>query len=64
MLRDAEIHNAVTAAAAILLTGILTLGLLYRPRRRYWMLEPDAKLLVILALAVFVALYYLSPVAA
>ncbi len=63
LLQDAEITNAVTAAAAILLTGILTMGLLYRPRRRYWLLEPDARLLVILAVAVFVALYYLTPVA-
>lgn len=63
ILRDAEIHNAVTASAVILLTGILTLGLLYRPKRRYCLVEPDATLLVVLSVAVFVALYLLTPAA-
>lgn len=63
LLQKAEISNAVTGAAVIVITGVLTLGLLYRPKRRYWFIEPSAGLVVILASAAFVALYYLTPVA-
>jgi cation:H+ antiporter len=63
LLQDAELANGVTGTAVILVTGILTLGLLYRPQKRYWLIEPDAILVVLLAGASFVALYYLTPAA-
>ena len=63
LLQDAELANGVTGAAVILVTGILTLGLLYRPQRRFWLIEPGAVLVVLFAGASFVALYYLTPAA-
>ncbi len=61
LLEDAEISHAVTGSAVIVITGILTLGLLYRPQRRFWLIEPNAGLVVLSAGAAFVALYYLIP---
>jgi cation:H+ antiporter len=61
LLQDAELANGITGVAVILVTGILTLGLLYRPQKRYWLIEPDAALVVLLAGAAFAALYYLVP---
>ena len=63
LLQDAEIAHAITGAAVIVVTGIATLGLLYRPPKRFWLIEPGAGLVVILAAASLVALYFVSPVA-
>ena len=61
LLKDCDTSHAVTGAAVVVITGIVCLGLLYRPKKRYWLLEPDAGLVVLLAVAAFVALYYLIP---
>lgn len=61
LLKDADKSHAVMGVAVIVISGIVCLGLLYRPKKRYWLLEPDAGLVVLLAIAAFVALYYLIP---
>lgn len=54
--------NAVTAAAVILVTSVATLGLLYRAEKRYWMIEPDAALVLLLIVGAFVLVYVNRPV--
>jgi cation:H+ antiporter len=49
--------HAVTAAWVILVTAVAVLGLLYRAEKRYWLLEPDASLIILLVLAAFGTLY-------
>jgi cation:H+ antiporter len=61
LLKDVDTSHAITGSAVIVITGIVCLGLLYRPKKRYWLIEPDAGLVVLLAIAAFVALYYLIP---
>ncbi len=61
LLKDADQSHAVTGVAVIVITSIVCLGLLYRPKKRYWLLEPDAALVIVLSVAAFVALYYLIP---
>jgi cation:H+ antiporter len=59
LLRAASATHAVTAVCAILATGMATLGVLYRPERRYWFIEPDAALVVAIVLASLGLVYYL-----
>ena len=47
----------ITAAAAILVTCVTTLGLLYRAERRWWIIEPDALLVAILVLGSLLLVY-------
>jgi cation:H+ antiporter len=49
--------HAVTAAWVILITAVAVLGLLYQAEKRYWLLEPDASLIIVLVLAAFATLY-------
>lgn len=49
--------HAITAAAAILVTCVTTLGLLYRAERRWWIIEPDALLVAILVLGSLLLVY-------
>ena len=58
----ASASNAVTAAAVILVTAVATLGLLYRAEKRYWMIEPDAALVLLLIVGAFVLIYVNRPV--
>ncbi len=60
LLADADLSNAVTAGAVIVLTGLTTISMLYRPSKRYWLIEPDAALVIVLGIASFVALYFLG----
>jgi cation:H+ antiporter len=49
--------HAVTAGWVILVTAVAVLGLLYRAEKRYWLLEPDASLVILLVLSAFGMLY-------
>ncbi len=49
--------HAITAAAAILVTSVAVLGLLYRPQKRYWLVEPDAALMLLLILGSLALVY-------
>lgn len=49
--------HAVTAVAVIIVTAVLIMGLLYRAEKRYWIIEPDAGLVILLVLGAFGVLY-------
>ena len=55
-----EPSHAVTACAIIVITGLATMGLLYRVEKRYWLVEPDALLIVLLSIAALVGIMCLS----
>jgi len=40
--------HALTAAAVIVVTAAATMGLLYRAEKRFWIIEPDALLVILL----------------
>ena len=61
LLRDAEISNAVTGSAVIVVTCVVIMALIFRPRRRNRWLDPGPLMVVVLAAAAFVILYYLTP---
>lgn len=49
--------HALTAAWVILITAVAAICLLYRAEKRYWLIEPDAGLLISMVLTAFVMLY-------
>lgn len=51
--------HAVTAASVILITAVITVGLLYRVEKRFWIIEPDAILVILLVIAALATVYYL-----
>jgi cation:H+ antiporter len=59
LLAAASPTHAITAVCVIIVTSFTTLGLLYRPERRYWLLEPDALLVITAVLGSLGLLYYL-----
>lgn len=52
--------HAMTAAWVILISAITVLSLLYKAEKRYWLLEPDATLIIVLVLTAFGMLYLLG----
>ena len=61
LLRDAETSNALTGSAVIIVTSIVIMALIFRPRRRNRWLDPGPVMVVVLAAVSFVILYYLTP---
>lgn len=59
LLTSASSTHAVTAVCVIFTTAIATLGLLYRPERRFWIIEPDAALVILAVLSSLGLVYYL-----
>jgi cation:H+ antiporter len=53
--------HLITAAAVILVTTVAILGLLYRAEKRYWMVEPDAALMVVLIAGALALVFYQRP---
>lgn len=60
LLASVSATHAVTAAAVIIVTAVLIMGLLYRAEKRYWIIEPDAGLVIVLVVAAFVVVYWLG----
>jgi len=58
LLANVSSTHAITAAGVILVTLVATAGLLYRAEKRYWLLEPDAALVLLLALGALGLVYY------
>jgi cation:H+ antiporter len=52
--------HGVTAVAVIIVTAIATMGLLYRAEKRYWLVEPDAALVITLVIAALGLVYHLG----
>jgi hypothetical protein len=42
-----------------LVTSVAVAGLLYRPEKRFWIIEPDAALVILLVLASLGLVYYM-----
>ena len=59
LLTAASPTHAVTAACVILVTSVAVAGLLYRPEKRYWFIEPDAALVILLVLMSLGLVYHL-----
>ena len=57
LLTVAAPAHSITATAAILVTAVTSLGLLYRAERRWWIIEPDALLVIFLVLASLAVVY-------
>lgn len=58
LLASVSPAHAITATAVILVTSVAMMGLLYRAERRYWLLEPDAALIILLVLGSLGLVYY------
>jgi cation:H+ antiporter len=52
--------HAMTAAWVILITAVAVMGQLYHAERRYWLLEPDAALVILLILIALSSVYVLG----
>ena len=61
LLAEASQAHAITAIAVIIVTAVAVLGILYRVENRIWFIEPDALLVVLLALGALGLLYALRP---
>ena len=57
LLSVAAPTHAITATAAILVTCVTTVGLLYRAEKRWWIVEPDALLVALLVLGALLLVY-------
>jgi len=60
ILAEASPVHAISAAAVILLTSVCTMGILYRAEKRFWIIEPDALLVVIMSLVSLWGVYELT----
>jgi cation:H+ antiporter len=49
--------HALTAAWVILITAAAMMSLLYRAEKRYWLLEPDATLIILMVLTAWITVY-------
>ena len=49
--------HLVTAIAVIIVTAVALLGLLYRAEKKYWLIEPDAWLVIVLVLGALGLVY-------
>ena len=60
LLQDADMVHAITATAVIFVTCIVTMGIIYKPEKRYWMFEPDAVLIIVLVITALWGIYQLT----
>jgi cation:H+ antiporter len=60
LLTDISPTHSVTAVAVIIVTAVATMGLLYRAEKRYWLVEPDAALVIVLVLAAVALVYHVG----
>jgi cation:H+ antiporter len=59
ILAAASQTHAITAACAILVSSVAVIGFLYRPEKRYWVIEPDALLVIVLVVLSLALVYFL-----
>ncbi len=57
ILAAASIVHLVTATAVIIVTSVAVVGLLYRAEKRYFLIEPDAFLVILLVLGALFLVY-------
>jgi cation:H+ antiporter len=53
--------HLITAVAVILVTAVATMGLLYRAEKRYWVIEPDSALVLLLVFGALGLVFYYRP---
>jgi cation:H+ antiporter len=51
-----QVH-LISATAVILVTAVALLGILHRAEKRYWLIEPDAALVILLLIGAMVLIY-------
>jgi cation:H+ antiporter len=61
LLNDVATVHAITAGMVILVNCVALAAMLYRPRKRYAMIDPDATLIVMLCCLAMYMVYVLSP---
>ena len=49
--------HLVTAVSVVIVTAVALLGLLYRAEKRFWLIEPDALLVILLVIGALVLIY-------
>jgi len=59
LLNDVENKHVITALCVVLMTSAATMGLLYRAEKRYWIIEPDAALILLIGLSALGLVYFL-----
>ncbi len=57
ILSSVDATHAVTGLFVIIITGVATMGLLYRVEKRYWLVEPDALLVVLLGISALILVF-------
>lgn len=57
LLANVSATHSITAVSVMLVSSVATLGLLYRAEKRYWILEPDAALIVVMVLGALGLVY-------
>ena len=60
LLASVSNTHAITAAAVVIVTAVVTMGMLYRAEKRFWVIEPDAVLVILLIVASLVLVYFTS----
>ena len=55
-----ETTHAVTACCVIVVSALAVMGLLYRVEKRYWLVEPDALLVVLLSITSLITIALLN----
>lgn len=60
LLKDIAPMHAITAVCVIIITCIAMMSLLYRVEKRYWLVEPDALLVVLLSIASLIAIGFIN----
>ena len=60
LLQSVSPVHAVTATSVIIVTAVALMGLLYREKKRFWIVEPDAALILTLVAAALVLNFVLS----
>ena len=62
LLQVASPAHIFTALVVITVTSVLVLAMVYKPKRKYMLVEPDATAVVLLSFAAIVVLYFLSKI--
>jgi cation:H+ antiporter len=60
LLQVVSLAHVFTAAMVIAISSVLVLAMVYKPKRRYLLIEPDASAIVLLAVMSIVILYYIA----
>jgi len=63
LLQVASQTHVFTALVVIAVSSVLVMAMVYRPKRKYLFIEPDATAVVILSFSAIVVLYFLSKIA-